>query len=122
MAEVLKNIVSMAIMKRFVSLTGVYVALLPGIALAQAAPAASASRIQEVICDLVALVQTDMGQAVGTAAILALGIQALVGRVSWGAATVIIAGIGVMLGAGEIVLAMTGIDGCGAVIPNANTP
>lgn len=108
-------------MKRFVSLTGVYVALLPGVALAQAAPASS-SRIQEVICDLVELVQTDMGQAVGTAAILALGIQALVGRVSWGAATVIIAGIGVMLGAGEIVLTMTGIDGCGAVIPNSNTP
>ncbi|MCC7259439.1 MAG: hypothetical protein IT567_00230, partial [Alphaproteobacteria bacterium] len=49
-------------------------------------------------CDLVELVQTDMGQAVGTAAILALGIQALVGRVSWGAATVIIVGIGALLG------------------------
>jgi type IV secretory pathway VirB2 component (pilin) len=54
------------------------------------------------ICKAVALVTSDAGKAIATAAIITIAIGALLGRVSWGMAVMIAAGIAGIFAAPQI--------------------
>jgi|CXWL01.1.fsa_nt_gi type IV secretory pathway VirB2 component (pilin) len=66
-----------------------------------------ASEIGYVLCSVVALVLFDIGRAIATLAIIALGIGALLGKVSWGQGLIVISGIGITMGAPYLALTFT---------------
>ncbi len=66
-----------------------------------------ASEIGYVLCSVVALVLLDIGRAIATLAIIALGIGALIGKVSWGQGLIVITGIGITMGAPYLALTFT---------------
>lgn len=67
---------------------------------AEAANAAAiGSGMGSVLCALVAIIQGTPARALATLAVIALGVGALLGRVTYGQATIIAAGIGAIFGA-----------------------
>lgn len=74
--------------------------------------AASAQAIEGLLCDLVAIVQDDIGAAVCTVAVMALGFQAALGRISWALPFVTAAGIVVLYSAADIAAFITGETPC----------
>lgn len=54
------------------------------------------------LCEAIGMVTGPVGKAIATAAIITIAIGALLGRVSWGMAVMIAAGIAAIFGAGKI--------------------
>lgn len=65
------------------------------------------------LCNAVELVTSDAGKAIATAAIITIAIGALLGRVSWGMAVMIAAGIAGIFGAPTIASFIAGEGGDG---------
>ncbi len=57
------------------------------------------SKMAEVICSIYGIIVYDVGRALATLAIVALGIGAMLGRVTWGQLATVAVGIGVVIGA-----------------------
>lgn len=84
--------------------------------LAPQAAQAKESELEGLICSLVTLVQTDIGTAVATAAVIALGYQAALGRIGWALPFTTACGIIIMLAAGDLAKIITGEPSpCGVV-------
>lgn len=70
---------------------------------------ASASNVIEVaFCNLVAIMNGTTGKALATVAVLAVGVGALLGKISWGMALIVALGIALVFGAASIVNAIGG--------------
>lgn len=87
------------------------VVLLPGFAFA-----AGDNPVGQVLCDVVGWFQGPTGRAIGTLAIIIIGILALMGKVSWGLAIMVVLGIALVFGASELLdlIATDDPEGCGA--------
>lgn len=79
-----------------VCLVAALVLLEPGNAMAQG------FTFKKGLCNAVKLITSDAGKAIATAAIITVAIAALLGRVSWGQAVMIAAGIAGIFGAPTI--------------------
>ena len=71
----------------------------------------SAGYLESILCQVAEWSQTATGRALGTLAIIFLGITALMGKVSTGAALLLAAGVGVMFGAEDIGRELVGAMG-----------
>lgn len=81
---------------------GIGVSLLPVDALA------SQNAIEMVFCNVVSLLTGTTGKAVATVAIIAVGVGALLGKISWGMALIVAVGVALVFGAASIVDALGG--------------
>lgn len=72
---------------------------------------ASSNAIEEVFCNVVALLTGMTGKAVATVAIIAVGVGALLGKISWGMALIVALGVALIFGAASIVDALGGASG-----------
>lgn len=86
------------------------VSLVPDQALAAASAATSGSgnAIQAVFCNLVIMLNGTTGKAVATLAVIAVGVGALLGKISWGMALIVALGVALVFGAASIVSALGG--------------
>jgi len=64
--------------------------------------------IEQVFCNVVVLLTGTTGKAIATVAIIAVGVGALLGKVSWGMALIVALGVALVFGAASIVLALGG--------------
>ena len=64
--------------------------------------------IETVFCNLVAILTGTTGKAVATVAIIAVGIGALLGKISWGMALIVAVGVALIFGAATLVEALGG--------------
>jgi len=79
---------------------------------------ASANAIQTVFCNVVGQLTGTTGAAIATVAVIAVGIGALLGKISWGMALIVAVGIALVFGAATIVNALnTGTAGAGGSCP-----
>lgn len=69
---------------------------------------ASANVIQQVFCNLVLIMNGTTGKAIATIAIIAVGVGALLGKISWGMALIVAIGVALVFGAASIVTALGG--------------
>ena len=92
--------------------------LLPDMALA--GPNQDSNAIQQVFCNVVTAMTGLTGKAIATVAIIAVGVGALLGKISWGMALIVTLGIGLIFGAATIVNMLGGNSGsCTATfLPN----
>lgn len=67
------------------------------------ATATNGGAIQQVFCNLVDILTSATGRAIATVAVIAVGIGALLGKISWGMALIVAVGIALIFGAGSIV-------------------
>lgn len=79
---------------------GVCVSMLPDSAFA------SNNALETVFCNVVQLLTGTTGKAVATVAIIAVGVGALLGKISWGMALIVAVGVALVFGAGTIVDAL----------------
>ncbi len=79
------------------------VSLLP-----EASSAAANNVIEQVFCNLVVILNGTTGKAIATVAVIAVGVGALLGKISWGMALIVALGIALVFGAGSIVSALGG--------------
>lgn len=79
---------------------GFCVSMLPDAALA------SNNALEAVFCNIVSLLTGTTGKAVATVAIIAVGVGALLGKISWGMALIVAVGVALVFGAGTIVSAL----------------
>ncbi len=87
---------------------GICVSMLPDSAFA------STNAIQDVFCNVVGLLTGTTGKAVATVAIIAVGVGALLGKISCGMALIVAIGVALVFGAGTIVTALGAQGGdCG---------
>jgi type IV secretion system protein VirB2 len=84
---------------------GICVLLLPDQAMASGSNA-----IEVVFCNIVGVLNGTTGKAVATVAIIAVGVGALLGKISWAMALIVALGIALVFGAGSIVNAISGTD------------
>ena len=63
-------------------------------------------KMAQVICSIYGLIAFDIGRALATLAIAALGVGAMLGRVTWGQVATVAVGIGVTMGAITIAFAL----------------
>ena len=64
--------------------------------------------LEQVFCNLVNLLTGPTGKAVATIAIIAVGVGALLGKISWGMAMIVAIGVALVFGAATIVNALGG--------------
>ncbi len=64
------------------------------------------SKMAQVICSIYGIIAFDVGRGLATLAICALGIGAMLGRVTWGQVVTVGAGIGVTIGAITLTFAL----------------
>jgi len=64
--------------------------------------------IEEVFCNVVAMLNGATGRAIATVAIIAVGVGALLGKISWGMALIVAVGVALIFGAASIVTALGG--------------
>lgn len=57
---------------------------------------AQASPIASVLCSVINVIIIDVGRALGTLAIIVLGISALLGKATWGQGLTVIVGVGIV--------------------------
>lgn len=69
---------------------------------------AQSGSFKEGLCNAVELVTSDAGKAIATAAVITIAIGALLGKVSWGMAVMIAAGIAGIFGAPAIAAFIAG--------------
>lgn len=67
---------------------------------------ASGNALEQVFCNVVTLLTGTTGKAVATVAIIAVGVGALLGKISWGMALIVAVGVALVFGAGTIVSAL----------------
>jgi type IV secretion system protein VirB2 len=84
------------------SAVSVAMSLLPDMALA----AGGSNAIQQVFCNVVVMMTGTTGKAIATVAIIAVGIGALLGKISWGMALIVALGVALVFGASTIVTAL----------------
>lgn len=63
--------------------------------------------ISGVLCSVYGIIYYDVGRGLATLAILALGVGAMFGRVTWGQAVMVVSGIGVVFGALSLAFSIT---------------
>ena len=69
--------------------------------LANAAPGGFG--VDTALCNIIAAIQGTIGAAIATIAIIVIGMGALMGKVSWGTAIIVLTGIGIIFGASSVV-------------------
>jgi type IV secretory pathway VirB2 component (pilin) len=67
--------------------------------------------IEKVFCNAVQMLTGGTGKAIATIAIIAVGIGALLGKISWGMALIVACGVALVFGAAGIVTALGGDSG-----------
>ena len=72
--------------------------------------AAEKTKIEDVLCNVLDLVQGPIGKGIGMVAIIFLGVSLFMGKVSWGLAISTAIGLGFIFGASGIVSAIGGVD------------
>jgi len=77
---------------------GICVAMLPDMAIA-----GNQNAIDAVFCNVVTLITGSTGKAIATVAVIAVGVGALLGKVSWAMALIVALGIALVFGAATIV-------------------
>ena len=94
---------------------GICVNMLPDLALA--APTDS-NAISIVFCNVVHELTGATGRAIATVAVIAVGVGALLGKISWGMALIVALGVAIIFGASAIVGQLgTGTPGAGSGCP-----
>jgi type IV secretion system protein VirB2 len=76
-------------------------------AMATAAPGDS-NAIEQVFCNVVLILTGTTGKAIATVAVIAVGVGALLGKISWGMALIVALGVALIFGAASIVSALGG--------------
>jgi type IV secretory pathway VirB2 component (pilin) len=76
--------------------------------LAAAAGPAAGDGITKALCAVVSSIQGTIGMAIATIAIMVIGFGALMGKVSWGTAIIVLTGIGIIFGASSLVKLVNG--------------
>jgi len=89
----------------FFSAVVVY-AIIPEAAFAVAGDGDNA--ISQVFCNVVLVLQGPTGKAIATVAVIAIGVGALIGKVSWGTALIVALGVALIFGASSIVENISG--------------
>ena len=79
---------------------GICVAMLP-------AQVFASNAIETTFCNLVGLLTGTTGKAIATVAVIAIGIGALLGKISWGTALIVACGVALVFGAASIVDALS---------------
>ena len=82
--------------------------VLPDAALAAAGAGGDSNAIEQVFCNVVLILTGTTGKAIATVAVIAVGIGALLGKISWGMALIVALGVALVFGAASIVLALGG--------------
>ena len=72
------------------------------------ASATGSNAIETVFCNVVTLLTGTTGKAIATVAVIAVGIGALLGKISWGMALIVACGVALVFGAASIVDALAG--------------
>jgi type IV secretion system protein VirB2 len=75
---------------------------------ASAAAAGNSNAIEQVFCNAVLVLTGTTGKAIATIAVIAVGVGALLGKISWGMALIVALGIALIFGAASIVTALGG--------------
>ena len=78
------------------------------------ATSAGTTMIGDVVCKANEIVTSDVGKGLAIAAIVILGLAALMGKISWGLGLMVVVGIGLIFGASGILEAL-GVKGAGCV-------
>ena len=68
--------------------------------------------ITQVFCNVVLIMTGTTGKAVATVAVIAVGVGALLGKISWAMVLIITLGVGLIFGAATIVDALGGSGQC----------
>lgn len=68
----------------------------------------NANAIELLFCNVVTYMTGATGKAIATVAIIAVGVGALLGKISWGMALIVALGVGLIFGAAGIVNALNG--------------
>lgn len=82
--------------------------LLSSAAMAVAPGNGDSNAIEQVFCNAVLVFTGTTGKAIATIAVIAVGIGALIGKISWGMALIVALGIALMFGAASIVVVLGG--------------
>ena len=82
---------------------GICVAMLPDMAVAGGGAGGGQNAIDAVFCNVVSLITGSTGKAIATVAVIAVGVGALLGKVSWAMALIVALGIALVFGAATIV-------------------
>jgi type IV secretion system protein VirB2 len=64
--------------------------------------------IEQVFCNAVLILTGTTGKAIATIAVIAVGVGALLGKISWGMALIVALGIALIFGAASIVISLGG--------------
>lgn len=83
-------------------------AVVVGVSLLPEMASASTNVIQQVFCNVVTIMTGTTGKAIATVAIIAVGVGALLGKISWGMALIVALGVALVFGAASIVSALGG--------------
>jgi type IV secretion system protein VirB2 len=75
---------------------------------AMASPGGDSNAIEQVFCNVVLIFTGTTGKAIATVAVIAVGIGALLGKISWGMALIVALGVALVFGAASIVLVLGG--------------
>ncbi len=62
--------------------------------------------IEQVFCNVVLILTGTTGKAIATVAVIAVGVGALLGKISWGMALIVALGVALIFGAASIVLSL----------------
>ncbi len=75
--------------------------------------AGNSNAIEQVMCNVVLILTGTTGKSVATVAVIAVGVGALLGKISWGMALIVALGIALIFGAASIVTELGGnASGC----------
>ena len=72
------------------------------------ATAGDSNAIEQVFCNVVLILTGTTGKAIATVAVIAVGVGALLGKISWGMALIVALGVALIFGAASIVLSLGG--------------
>lgn len=86
-------------------------AVVVGVSLLPETSSAATNVIEQVFCNLVLIMNGTTGKAIATIAIIAVGVGALLGKISWGMALIVAIGVALVFGAASIVTALGGAAG-----------
>jgi len=75
---------------------------------ASAAAAGNSNAIEQVFCNVVLILTGTTGKAIATVAVIAVGVGALLGKISWGMALIVALGVALIFGAASIVSSLGG--------------
>ena len=81
--------------------------MVSGAAMAQT-NAGDSNAIEQVFCNAVLILTGTTGKAIATVAVIAVGVGALLGKISWGMALIVALGVALIFGAASIVVALGG--------------